>query len=117
MVTLALFSIPILSHAEYTNCGSGRINSLVVRQDGNVAIDLDFSTGHAPVQTWELTIIYTNVAPTEAAALRSTLLSAYHSGSHTQFYGERGCFKIVAVGLCKDEASCKVGKFMNFVWW
>lgn len=117
--SVALLALPMLSFAasDYTNCGVGTINSLAVKHDGNVIIDMNWlannpGTGYHEQQS----MMVTGVAPEHNAGLRSALLSAFHAGSIVQLLGSGGhCLnQIVAIGLCSTASTCKVSQFMHY---
>lgn len=118
-IASALLVLPTLSFAAspYTNCGLGTINSLVVKHDGNVGIEVNFISGMpGGGNTEHENFLYTSVASPENAGIRSTLLSAFHAGSVVQFYGNGGCLnRIIAVAICTNS-SCRASRITHYQW-
>jgi hypothetical protein len=114
-IASAFLVLPTFSYAiNYTNCGLGTIRSLVVKHDGNVGIEVNFISGKG--QTEHEDFYYTSVASPDNAGIRSTLLSAFHSGSVVQFYGNGGCLnRIIAVAICTNS-SCRASGITNYQW-
>jgi len=111
----ALLVLPMLSQATtYANCGAGTINGYVVKADGNVVIDVNFSPNYPSSQTWESTFLFTALSSDQASGLRSTLAAAYHSGSFVKFYGSLDCLHIAAVGVCASESSCRITNYSSW---